>query len=62
MASRNTSEVAEKTFGAIQGAKVLAATVDPLNPPASGGQDWVISDFSPDAVVETANWPRIWIL
>merc|ERR1719312_2173011 len=53
-ASRNASEVAKKTFAGMEGAEVLAAAVETLNPPASGGQDWVLSDFSPDAVVETA--------
>ena len=54
MAARHASEVAKKTFEGIEGAQVIAAAVETLNPPASGGQDWVLSDFSPDAVVETA--------
>ena len=54
MAARNTSEVAKKTFEAIEGAKVIAAAVENMNPPASGGQDWVLSDFSLHAVIEAA--------
>ena len=50
MAARNTSEVAKKTFEAIEGAKVIAAAVENMNPRA----DWVLSDFSLHAVVEAA--------
>ena len=54
MAARKASEVAEKIFEAVEGPEVITAAVETLNPPTSGGQDWVISDLFLEGVTNTA--------